>query len=653
MSIHRLRLVVAALVVGASVALTLLPAAGAAGSAPAAAVSWSTYGFDLQRTGYNPSETTIGTANAGTLQLRWSATLGDVMIAQPVEAAGVVVPGGGAKNLVYEGTEHGDFYAIDAATGKVVWQKNLGSVQTGCEDMPDGVFGVGGAGVIDRAQPNGGVVYVAGGDGSVHALGLATGRELPGWPVRNVFDATHEHVYGGLNERAGKLYVILASYCDFTPYRGRVSEIGIASRTVQAAFYPATPSVDGGGIWGPGGASIDPANGHVFVATGNALTNPDQYSHSDSVVELDASLNVLGANYPGLVGTDVDFGATPILYRPAGCPTTQVAAKNKSGVFVVYNEGGLNAGYTQRLQMADVNDYQFNGIPAWSPQTNMLYVSNNSDSNTGTYFHGLVALHAGADCQLSLAWQQTVGPDYTSVSPPTVANGVVYYGDGFGNTERAFDAATGAQLWSSGSTIGGGLYAAPIVVNGMLLVPAWDGKLYAFAPAGGGGNPPTVTSFSPTSGAVGTLVDVRGTNFTSVTTVTFNGKPDSSFVVNSSTDITAHVPAGATTGRIAVTTPAGTGTSASNFTVTSGGGGAPTIASFTPAGGHSGTRVTITGTNLAGATSVKLGTAAASFTVNSNTQITATAPILPTGSYKWSVTTPGGTAVSSKTFFLF
>jgi outer membrane protein assembly factor BamB len=94
----------------------------------------------------------------------------------------------------------------------------------------------------------------------------------------------------------------------------------------------------------------------------------------------------------------------------------------------------------------------------------------------------MVALHAGANCQLSLAWQQTLGPNFTSDSPPTVANGVVYYGDGYGNTERAFNAQTGALLWSSGSTIGGGLYAAPTVVNGMLYVPSWDHKLYAFSP---------------------------------------------------------------------------------------------------------------------------------------------------------------------------
>src|SRR4029077_14999045 len=117
----------------------------------------------------------------------------------------------------------------------------------------------------------------------------------------------------------------------------------------------------------------------------------------------------------------------------------------------------------------------------------------------------------------------------------------------------------------------------------------------------------TVTSFSPTSGPVGTKVDVRGTNFTSVSSVKFNGVADPAFVVNSSTDISAHVPTGATPGRITVTTSAGTGTSALNFTVTGGGGGAPTITSFSPTNGHVGTKVTITGTNFSGATSVRLG----------------------------------------------
>jgi outer membrane protein assembly factor BamB len=74
-----------------------------------------------------------------------------------------------------------------------------------------------------------------------------------------------------------------------------------------------------------------------------------------------------------------------------------------------------------------------------------------------------------------------VGQNFTSVSSPTVANGVVYYGDGNASQELAFDAATGTQLWSSGLTTGQ-LFAAPTLANGELFVASWDHHLYAFGP---------------------------------------------------------------------------------------------------------------------------------------------------------------------------
>jgi hypothetical protein len=79
---------------------------------------------------------------------------------------------------------------------------------------------------------------------------------------------------------------------------------------------------------------------------------------------------------------------------------------------------------------------------------------------------------------------------------------------------------------------------------------------------------PVITSFTPTSGPFGTLVTITGANFTGATSVKFNGTADLSFVVNSSTEITAHVPPGATTGPISVTTQHGTAISSSSFTVT-------------------------------------------------------------------------------------
>src|SRR5437868_8218469 len=120
----RLRLLAATLVATTATAVAILPSAAADDNPLGVGVSWTTYGFDLQRTGYNPSETGIGTGNAAHLHVRWSANLGDVMIAQPVVAAGVNVPLRGARNVLYEGTEHGDFYALDAATGQILWHKN-------------------------------------------------------------------------------------------------------------------------------------------------------------------------------------------------------------------------------------------------------------------------------------------------------------------------------------------------------------------------------------------------------------------------------------------------------------------------------------------------------------------------------------------------
>ncbi len=76
-----------------------------------------------------------------------------------------------------------------------------------------------------------------------------------------------------------------------------------------------------------------------------------------------------------------------------------------------------------------------------------------------------------------------------------------------------------------------------------------------------------ITSFTPASGPVGTLVTINGTGLTQVSKVTFNNVVATSFTIVSDSKITATVPTGATTGKIVVTNPAGTASSATSFTV--------------------------------------------------------------------------------------
>jgi DNA/RNA endonuclease G (NUC1) len=97
---------------------------------------------------------------------------------------------------------------------------------------------------------------------------------------------------------------------------------------------------------------------------------------------------------------------------------------------------------------------------------------------------------------------------------------------------------------------------------------------------------PSITGFSPSSGAVGTSVGLTGTSFTGASTVAFNGVNASSFTVNSDTGITATVPSGATTGKITVIAPGGLATSSTNFTVTAS--VALTISQVYGGGGNSG-----------------------------------------------------------------
>ncbi|NIV91236.1 DNRLRE domain-containing protein, partial [candidate division KSB1 bacterium] len=159
---------------------------------------------------------------------------------------------------------------------------------------------------------------------------------------------------------------------------------------------------------------------------------------------------------------------------------------------------------------------------------------------------------------------------------------------------------------------------------------------------------PTVASFSPTSGPVGTDVTILGDDFIGAMEVNFDGTAASTFSVESNTEIHAVVPADATTGQVQVLNEAGSGTSDDDFIVTS----TPVIASFTPDNGPIGTEVTIEGLNFTGTTEAAFnGTAASEFTIDSDTQLRAIVPSeATTGAIL--LTNSHGTATSTEDFVI-
>jgi hypothetical protein len=197
----------------------------------------------------------------------------------------------------------------------------------------------------------------------------------------------------------------------------------------------------------------------------------------------------------------------------------------------------------------------------------------------------------------------TVAPTIASFSPQTGSAGtaVSILGANF--------ITGGTTVTFSGAAPTNGTVTATTDVNATVPAGAGNGPITVTTLAGSAvstnifsaSSVPTITSFSPTAGAIGSTVVINGGNFFSSTTVKFNGTTASA-TITSTTQISATVPTGATTGPIEVSTTNGSFTTSSNFLTGSGAvitGFSPTLGTTNPP-----TSVTIDGLNLSTVTNV-------------------------------------------------
>ncbi|TFW63165.1 phospholipase [Bradyrhizobium sp. MOS001] len=400
------------------------------------------------------------------------------------------------------------------------------------------------------------------------------------------------------------------------------------------------------------------------------------------------SVTITGTNFTGV--TAVTFGGT----AAAGFTfnsATSITATSPAGAAGAVDVRVTTPGGTSATSAADQFTYAAPPTvtsisPTSGPQTGGTTVV-----ITGTNFSGATAVTFGATAATGFAVNSatqitatspagtgtvditvtTVGgtsatsaaDQFTYVPAPTVTSISPTSGPGVGGTTVTI---TGTNFTGATTVVFGATAATGVTVNSATQItatsPAGTSTIDIRVTTAGGTSAtsaadqftyvatPAVTSLSPTSGpaAGGTVVTITGTNFTGVTAVSFGGTAAAGFTFNSATSITATSPAGAAgTVDVRVTTPGGTSaiSAADQFTYA----GPPSITSISPTGGPlgGGTIVTITGANLSGATVVTFGaTAAAGFTVNSATQITATSPA-GAGTVDIRVTTVGGTSAMS------
>ncbi|WP_111619789.1 IPT/TIG domain-containing protein [Paenibacillus pabuli] len=380
----------------------------------------------------------------------------------------------------------------------------------------------------------------------------------------------------------------------------------------------------------------------AFAATPTAtIVVADELLTSPSLVTITFSEAVTGFDLADLTtGSGILSGLTTSNYITYTATLTPPLS-NRSGPFnISLNHSGVIAGGNVGSGTTVSNPYYVDTV--------MPIVTSVSVPANGTY-------KAGEDLIFIVNMDEIVVVTGIPTIPLIVGTTTVYAnyvsGSGTNALQFRYTVQTG-QSDSNGITIGalslnGGLIRDEAGNDAVLTLNSVGSTAGVLVDA----IAPTITSVSPTSGPTtgGTTVTLNGTNLNGATAVKFGATAATSYTVNSATQITATAPAGsAGTVDVTVTTPGGTSTTsaADQYTYIA----APTITSVSPTWGPTsgGTTVTLTGTNLTDATAVKFGaTEATSYTVNSATQITATAPAGSAGTVDVTVTTPGGTSTTS------
>ena len=248
----------------APVSISAAPAFSTSDLAQRPSDNWLTNGGDLTNDRYSPL-TEITTSNVSQLKGVWMIHLHSALAAkysgesQPLEYKGVI----------YVPTGEDDVYAIDAASGRVIWTYTSGvsqKISTVC------------CGWESRGVALGdGKVYIGQVDGSLVALDQKTGKVA--WstvvlPWQQGYTITGAPLY------VDGMVITGVSGGEFG-IRGRLTAYDAKTGKLVWRFYTTQPGTWAGNSWRNGGApiwqtpSVDPKLGMLYFTTGNAGPDND------------------------------------------------------------------------------------------------------------------------------------------------------------------------------------------------------------------------------------------------------------------------------------------------------------------------------------------------------------------------------------------
>jgi outer membrane protein assembly factor BamB len=448
------------------------------------------------------SLTTTAAANVKALA-GFSATVDGIIYGQPLYVDGWKT----GQDAVFVATDHNHVTALDATTGKVLWDKTLGPFITQLHHLmcggPYPYYGVTATPVIDFTTrtlyaesfqtPDDNVTFKH----YLFALSIDDGSTKTGWPVEiaakvNGFDPALQHDRGALALVQGTVYIPYAGLNgDCGTYNGWVVGVSTTDPTTVEAW---STTAERGGIWG----SVTSDGTSAYAVTGNT-SGATSWGGGEALLRFNAGPKFSGkstdyftpSNWQSLDNSDADLGsAASVFVDVAGAnPSTLAVAAGKAGVAHLLNRGdlgGVGTGDGQNgegLFSMSISGSQVKGTPAAYKSAKGTYVAIRADGGISVCPGGtsgdLLAMTVtkASPPKLVPAWcasSQGAGSPIATTTDGT-SDALVWIVSATGsNRLLAFDGDTGAAVYTGGGTAEqlGSIehWTSPIVAKGRFYV---------------------------------------------------------------------------------------------------------------------------------------------------------------------------------------
>jgi PQQ-like domain len=437
---------------------------------PLVVEDWPQFGWNVASSGAFPGPTGITAVNLSSLT-RMQVSLDGTVDASAIYLNGVTV-NASTHDVFFVTTTYGKTIAVDATSGAILW-----------EYTPSGFAGWAGTAQITTstpaADPNREYIYAAAPNGTVQKLAVADGHAV--WITSITLLPTYEKIASPLKVFGGHVIAVTGGYIgDAPPYQGHIAILDSATGAVLSVWnslcsdqagliQPASCQSTRSAIWGRAGAVIDPATGHIFVATGNGPWD-GQTNWGDSVIELDPSATQVLGNYTPADTTlldddDLDLGSTSPVLLGSGL-LAQGGKDSLIRLLSVQNIAGANSHVGNELQVVS------------TPSQNMLFTAPAVLQNrAGTWMFaadtGGTAAWTLSAGQLTLLWRNS-----TPGTSPVIAGGLLYVYNPNGGL-YIYDPQSGTEAGTL--DCGSGHWNSPIVVDGKIALPEGDANQHATA----------------------------------------------------------------------------------------------------------------------------------------------------------------------------